>query len=246
VQRSGQGVKAVIHTTASHLFWEPYHHYWVAANKLSKGERLKTPGGQVAVVEGGSIPADHDGWMWDLTVPGDNDHDFYVLPAKPGSHRGSYSVAGDTAVLVHNTSGCGPVLSGPNPVPRAIRDAYEDINVGSGVQRFNPDGTPDIFTAAHGEPLSVQRQWGGSTVWEVPGARNPGATRILINPRGQMGYTIDHYQTIQMFSGPSLPRLGMVIRYDSNRSFKFVILRRRLDLHVCTCGRRNGPNFGSL
>jgi hypothetical protein len=52
---------------------------------------LKTPGGQVAVVVGGSVPAVHDGWMWDLTVPGNNDHDFYVL-------------AGYTPVLVHNAS----------------------------------------------------------------------------------------------------------------------------------------------
>jgi hypothetical protein len=50
---------------------------------------LKTPDGQSAVVAGGSVPAVHDGWMWDLTVPGNNDHDFYV---------GSFS----TAVLVHN------------------------------------------------------------------------------------------------------------------------------------------------
>jgi len=44
---------------------------------------LKTPDGQSAVVVGGSVPAVHDGWMWDLTVPGNNDHDFYVLPARP-------------------------------------------------------------------------------------------------------------------------------------------------------------------
>jgi len=36
-------------------------------------------------------PAAHDGWMWDLTVPGNGDHDFYV-------------VAGSTPVLVHNTN----------------------------------------------------------------------------------------------------------------------------------------------
>jgi hypothetical protein len=36
--------------------------------------------------------------MWDLTVPGNNDHDFYALPAQ----------AGDVPVLVHNnTLGCG-------------------------------------------------------------------------------------------------------------------------------------------
>ena len=37
------------------------------------------------------MPKRHDGWMWDLTVPGDNDHDFYVS-------------AGSAPVLVHNTS----------------------------------------------------------------------------------------------------------------------------------------------
>jgi hypothetical protein len=51
--------------------------------------RLKTPDGQSAVVVGGSVPVVHDGWMWDLTVPGNNDHDFYVAVAA-------------TAVLVHN------------------------------------------------------------------------------------------------------------------------------------------------
>ena len=54
---------------------------------------LKTPDGQTAVVVGGSVPAVHDGWMWDLTVPGDDDHDFYVEPAtvlpptRPGRRR---------------------------------------------------------------------------------------------------------------------------------------------------------------
>jgi RHS repeat-associated protein len=80
----------VIHTTASHLFWAPYPHYgWIPAKHLKPGMHLKTPDGQTAVVVGGSVPAAHDGWMWDLTVPGNNDHDFYVT-------------AGATAVLVHN------------------------------------------------------------------------------------------------------------------------------------------------
>jgi hypothetical protein len=46
--------------------------------KLRRGEHLRTPSGAVAVADGGSVPADHDGWMWDLTVPGNGDHDFYV------------------------------------------------------------------------------------------------------------------------------------------------------------------------
>ena len=52
---------------------------------------LKTSDGQSAVVVGGSVPAVHDGWMWDLTVPGNNDHDFYV-------------VARSVSVLVHNAN----------------------------------------------------------------------------------------------------------------------------------------------
>jgi RHS repeat-associated protein len=36
---------ATIHTTGNHLFWDPYLHYWVNANKISKGEHLKAPDG---------------------------------------------------------------------------------------------------------------------------------------------------------------------------------------------------------
>jgi RHS repeat-associated protein len=87
------GRTEVIHTTAAHLFWDPYLNYWSPANHLKTGEHLKTPNGMLATADGGSTPKDHEGWMWDLTVPGNNDHDFYV-------------VAGDgTAVLVHNCGG---------------------------------------------------------------------------------------------------------------------------------------------
>jgi hypothetical protein len=51
---------------------------------------LEGPRGHAsATVLGGYAPRHHDGWMWDLSVPGGNDHDFYI----------------DTrtaAVLVHN------------------------------------------------------------------------------------------------------------------------------------------------
>jgi RHS repeat-associated protein len=80
---------AVVHTTTTHLFWDPYLDKWVTANRLSKGEHLQTPGGTTAVAEGGAIPKVHNGWMWDLAVPGNNAHDFYVQ-------------AGSASVLVHN------------------------------------------------------------------------------------------------------------------------------------------------
>ena len=82
---------AVIHTTSNHLFWDPYPHYgWIPANTANRASTSRPPDGQSAVVVGGTDPeAVHDGWMWDLTVPGNNDHDFYVAVAA-------------TAVLVHN------------------------------------------------------------------------------------------------------------------------------------------------
>lgn len=41
----------------------PYLDKWVSANKLSKGEHLKTANGTLAIADGGTVPADHDGWM---------------------------------------------------------------------------------------------------------------------------------------------------------------------------------------
>ncbi len=71
---------------------QDYLKQWVPANKLSKGEHLKTANGTVAVADGGTTPKVHDGWMWDLTSPGNNDHDFYVI-------------AGTAAdILVHNVN----------------------------------------------------------------------------------------------------------------------------------------------
>ena len=68
----------------------PYLTKWTDANKLSKNEHLKASNGATVTVVGGTVPKQHDGWMWDLTVPGNNDHDFYVV------------VTTATAVLVHN------------------------------------------------------------------------------------------------------------------------------------------------
>jgi len=49
-----RGRTQVIHTTANHRFWVPYHHYWVTANKLSKNERLKSSDGAIVTVVGGT------------------------------------------------------------------------------------------------------------------------------------------------------------------------------------------------
>jgi hypothetical protein len=60
----------------------------LANGKTAPISTLK-PGDVVAAVHTASGKS--DGWMWDLTVPGNNDHDFYVVVQ-----------AGDAAVFVHN------------------------------------------------------------------------------------------------------------------------------------------------
>ena len=85
---------AVIDTTSSHLFWVPPTGHragrWMKAGALKYGTHLRTPsGGDTATVLSGWTPKDAAGWMWDLTVPGNNDHDFYID-----------TVA--AAILVHN------------------------------------------------------------------------------------------------------------------------------------------------
>jgi hypothetical protein len=62
---------------------------WIKAGALRYSTQLRTPSGDDTTVLGGWAPRQRDGWMWDLTVPGNNDHDFYVDTA-----------AAD--VLVHN------------------------------------------------------------------------------------------------------------------------------------------------
>jgi hypothetical protein len=52
--------------------------------------------------------------MWDLTVPGNDDHDFYVFPTtstRPTGQHTYYAEAGTASVLVHNEPSCGPQLN---------------------------------------------------------------------------------------------------------------------------------------
>ena len=83
---------AVIHTTRNHLFWDPADHRWVKAAALRHGTHLRTANGSLATAIGGHDPKAATGWMWDLTVPGNNDHDFYIQTAT-------------AAILVHNEDG---------------------------------------------------------------------------------------------------------------------------------------------
>ncbi len=95
----------VIQTTRNHLFWDTTRHQWIQAAALHPGDHLYTPGSTPATVIGGSAPAHTTGWMWDLTVPGNYDHDFYVL-ANSGHSPESLPLSGaiefSVPILVHN------------------------------------------------------------------------------------------------------------------------------------------------
>jgi len=69
---------AVIRTTAGHLFWDQTTGRWTKAASLKYGDYLRTSDGTIATVADGYVPASGSGWMWDLSVPGGDDHDFYI------------------------------------------------------------------------------------------------------------------------------------------------------------------------
>jgi hypothetical protein len=121
----------------------PSLHQWIPANHLKAGEHLQTPNGTLATADGGTTPKQHDGWMWDLTVPGNNDHDFYVEAA-------------DVLVLVHNS--CGPeLLNGSGPVPGVIEVSGRAKSIGAFKNYFPKTGIEYVFdpetgAMAIGEP----------------------------------------------------------------------------------------------
>jgi hypothetical protein len=100
---------------------QDYLNYWVPASKLKKGERLKTPDGTLAIADGGTTPKQHGGWMWDLTVPGIGDHDFYVVAQPADTSRTHSHDEGGTPVLVHNINGCEDVQNLVNGVQARAR-----------------------------------------------------------------------------------------------------------------------------
>jgi RHS repeat-associated protein len=90
-------------------------------------------------------------------------------------------------------------LSDPNPVPRVLRDQYEEVRLGNGTPRLDPKtGEQQVY---RGDQLVGSRKatWKGSLEWDVPGTRY----RILQRPDGRLGYVQGHdYENPQLFPGP--------------------------------------------
>jgi hypothetical protein len=68
----------VIDTTRNHRFFDVTHDKWVRAGKLRSGVELRTAYGTAVTVAVGYTPRETTGWMWDISVPGGGDHDFYI------------------------------------------------------------------------------------------------------------------------------------------------------------------------
>jgi hypothetical protein len=167
----------------------PYLDKWVTANKLSKNEHLKAPNGAAVTVVGGTVPKQHDGWMWDLTVPGNNDHDFYVIPD---------SDTATSAVLVHN---CGPMDLNFNQIRQRILNHllvnHGDTAVqgtkfasnltqdeGQGlfnglVNRIGEDNATDIVDAAGNHEHIL--------AWPGAGANGENFVRVWMTSEGELG-----------------------------------------------------------
>ncbi len=166
LQVRASGRTAVIDTTRNHLFWAPgtggHPGRWIKASALRYGTHLRTPSGGPATVLGGWAPEVTTGWMWDLTVPGNNDHDFYV----------------DTdaaAVLVHN---CG-VSAEPGPAPDGVTlEEYGEANRGA-----NQAATPR-FVTEYTSPSGLRyfgRTTSGAGVDVDPDSALSGALRVAVH-----------------------------------------------------------------
>jgi hypothetical protein len=110
---------------------------------LKPGEHLKTPDGTIAVADGGTTPKMHDGWMWDLTVPGNNDHDFYVVTPVAD-------------VLVHNANL--PCANGATPPGDTTLYRFgngPETTEGLAQQAAKAADTPDVASGGGNFPYGI-------------------------------------------------------------------------------------------
>jgi hypothetical protein len=143
------GKTSVIDTTSNHLYWVPGGRgdgQWVKADALKYGTRLRTPSGSdTAAVLGGWIPVQRDGWMWDLTVPGNNDHDFYINVTSAD-------------MLVHNDD----CPTSPNQMQRQVDRGRAPAGIDR-VDTANPgtdDAQPHIHFKGWRSTLNQDGTWG--------------------------------------------------------------------------------------
>ena len=169
------GHTSVIHTTSSHLFWNQTTHRWTKAAALKYGTHLHTAGGGTATVLGGYKPRVTTGWMWDLTIPGNNDHDFYV-------------VAHTTPVLVHN---CGVSDTRIISSSQSREQNLASINArpsGTGFNAiYNPEDGSFEARLSEGEDALVARNGGHRIINRESFGGSDGTVAFTVIGRGEEG-----------------------------------------------------------
>jgi hypothetical protein len=165
--KTAQG-SAVIDTTRNHLFWDVTQDKWVRAGKLKYGDTLRTSNGATVTAAGGHAPKQRTGWMWDISVPGSNDHDFYIdttiatilvhncdEPGMPSLHahyptqedalNAALHDAGitDPDLAVTNNYDGGSQMLGPNGEPWQSIEGFDDSGEVQEIQFHNAHSFPD-------------------------------------------------------------------------------------------------------
>ncbi len=130
----------------------------------------------------------------DLTVPGNNDHDFYVLPAAEANSQ-IYDVAADEVpVLVHNCD----LSARAEEIRRVIHDGSEDggipyKNQTVAVVRANTPNGPMNVVAANGDGLT-EAQISALRDGEVQAVNDPtlhAETNAMQHIQSQPGWSLD-------------------------------------------------------
>lgn len=156
--KTSHGVQ-VIHTTASHLFWDPYLKQWRPAAQLKKGEHFRTADGTTATADGGTAPADHDGWMWDITVPCPRAwlnnralaNSLGGVPPGPNATVGDLlgMVPGNPQREVKLTAGVArsdaDQKGGPGTIKLLSEDELDQLMRKAAVNKWSAEGRPDWF-----------------------------------------------------------------------------------------------------
>ncbi|MFJ9854995.1 polymorphic toxin-type HINT domain-containing protein [Streptomyces sp. NPDC101150] len=171
--------KSSIISTDTHPFWSVDKKRWINAGDLRPGTELRTPQGATATVS--AVRHFHKQQRThDLTVEGT--HTYYVL-------------AGETPVLVHNSTPCTPAI-GPQR-PTGVGDDWvaraADNGKGSVWQKPGATGNADMlrvmnptgrypdgyvrFTNKHGQPIGLDGKPGSKADTHIP--MNPDGTYPL-------------------------------------------------------------------
>jgi hypothetical protein len=120
--------------------------------------------------------------MWDLTVPGNNDHDFYVLPAQ----------SGDVPVLVHNNNlDCGVSDTRIISSSQSREQNLASINArpsGTGFNAiYNPEGGSFEARLSEGDDALVVRNGGHRIINRESFGGSDGTVAFTVIGRGEEG-----------------------------------------------------------